>query len=147
MTILYSLLALAGGVLFPVQTAINAQLARSIGGPLAATIVSFWVGLAALTAVYLATTRFSFDFGMLRTLPPYLFIGGLLGATFLGLSVFLMPKIGSGTLMCLVVAGQIVAAMTIDYFGLFGLPARDLSLARIGGAALVAFGVFLVRFC
>ena len=59
---------------------------------------------------------------MLKSIPAYLYVGGLLGATFLGLSVFLTPRIGSGTLMCLAIAGQILTSMTIDYFGWFGLP-------------------------
>lgn len=146
MNLVYSVLALFGGALFPVQTAINAQLARSVGGALVATIVSFLVGLIALVAILLATTRQVPDVGILRPVPPYLYVGGLLGATFLGLSVFLTPRIGSGTLMCLVIAGQILTSMSIDYFGLFGLPVRDLSLVRIAGAAFVAVGVALVRF-
>ena len=146
MTLIYSLLALASGALFPLQTAVNAQLGRSIGGALAATIVSFCVGLVALAAIYLATARFSLDLAVFRSIPLHLYVGGLLGATFLGLSVYLTPKIGSGTLLCLVVAGQVVTSLTIDYFGWFGLPVRDLSPLRIGGAALVALGVVLVRF-
>ena len=145
MVLVYSMLALIGGMLFPVQTALNAQLGRSIGGALPATIVSFVVGLSALTAVYLATPRDPLDAAMLRTIPPILFVGGLLGATFLGLSVFLVPRIGSGTLLCLVVAGQILAALTIDANGLFGLATRELSPVRIVGALLVVCGAVLVR--
>ena len=72
-------------------------------------------------------------------------VGGLLVATFLALSVFLIPRIGSGTLLCLVVAGQILTALAIDAFGLFGLATRELSPPRILGALLVAVGAVLVR--
>lgn len=146
MTLLYSLLALLGGALFPLQTAVNAQLGRSVGGALVATIISFCVGLVALLAILLVTTRQFPDLGMLKSIPAYLYVGGLLGATFLGLSVFLTPRIGSGTMMCLAIAGQILTSMTIDYFGWFGLPVREVSLVRMAGAALVAAGVALVRF-
>ena len=145
MVLVYSMLALLGGMLFPVQTALNAQLGRFIGGALPATIVSFVVGLTALSAVYLATSRVPLDWALVRDIPPVLFVGGLLGATFLGLSVYLIPRIGSGTLLCLVVAGQILTALAIDAFGLFGLATRDLSPARIIGALLVAGGAILVR--
>ena len=146
MTLAYSLLALLSGALFPVQTAVNAQLARPAGGALVATIISFCVGLVALVAILIATTRHFPDAGVLRTIPPRFYVGGLLGATFLGLSVFLTPRLGSGTLMCLVIAGQILTSLTIDYFGLFGLPVHELSLGRVAGAAFVALGVALVRF-
>ena len=145
MILLYSLLALLGGALFPIQTAINAQLGRSVGGALPATIVSFVVGLTALLTIYVVSPRQPLDVAVLRAVPAYAWIGGLLGATFLGLSVFLLPHLGSGTLLCLVVAGQILTATLIDWLGLFGLLARDLSLPRIAGAVLVAIGVVLVR--
>ncbi len=146
MNLVYSLLALLGGALFPLQTALNAQLGRLVGGALVATIISFCVGLMALIAILLATTRHFPDAGILRAVPLYLYVGGLLGATFLGLSVFLTPMIGSGTLMGLVIAGQILISMAIDYFGLFGLPIRELSFVRMAGAGFVAVGVALVRF-
>lgn len=142
----YSLLALLSGALFPLQTAVNAQLGRLIGGALVATIVSFCVGLVALAVILLVTTRAFPDAGVLRSVPIHLYVGGLLGATFLGLSVFLTPRIGSGTLLCLVVAGQILTSMAIDTFGLFGLPVHGLSLPRVAGAALVVGGAVLVRF-
>ncbi len=146
MILVFSVLAFLGGALFPVQTAISAQLGRSIGGALPATIVSFSVGTIALGLIYLVTSRAPLDLAELRRIPPYLFVGGLLGAAFLGLSVFLIPRIGAGALLCLAVAGQIATSMTIDYFGLFGLPVREPSLARLAGAALVVIGVILVRF-
>lgn len=145
MTFIYSVLALIGGALFPLQTAVNAQLARWVGGPLPATIVSFVVGLLGLLLLYAVIARGTFDFSALRSVPPHLLVGGLLGATFLGLSVFLTPKIGSGTMICLVVAGQIVTSMIIDYFGLFGLAPRGISAARACGAILVGIGAVLVR--
>ncbi|HEX4766423.1 MAG TPA: DMT family transporter [Lichenihabitans sp.] len=146
MTLLYSILAFLGGAFFPVQTAINAQLGRFLGGALPATIVSFLVGTIALALLYLVTARSSVDLSELRRIPPYLFVGGLLGAAFLGLSVFLIPRIGAGALLCLAVAGQIATSMIVDYFGLFGLPVREPSLPRLAGAALMVIGVILVRF-
>ena len=146
MTLLYSALAFLGGLLFPVQTAINAQLGRYLGGALPATIVSFLVGTIALGLLYLVTSRVPLDLAELRRIPPHLFVGGLLGAAFLGLSVFLIARIGAGALLCLAVAGQIATSIVLDYFGLFGLPVREPSVARLAGAALVVIGVILVRF-
>ncbi len=146
MTAFYAALAFLSGSLFPIQTAVNAQLGRLIGGALPATIVSFVVGLVALTGIFVATTRGLPDFALLRNVPPQLYIGGLLGACFLGCSVFLVPRIGSGTMVCLVVAGQVLTSMSLDCFGLFGLPVHQPSVPRLLGAALVMIGVFLVRF-
>jgi transporter family-2 protein len=43
-----------------------------------------------------------------------------------------------------VLAGQVLASMTLDQFSLLNLPVHSISLARLGGAALVIAGVFVV---
>ena len=145
MNIFYALLAVLSGSLFPTQTAVNAQLGRLVGGALPATIVSFVVGLLALGGLWLAFSREWAPAATWGAIPPWLFVGGLLGASFLGLSVFLVPRLGSATTLCLVIAGQVVTSILIDRFGLFGLPVRDMSVPRIVGATLVVVGVFIVR--
>lgn len=43
-----------------------------------------------------------------------------------------------------VLAGQVLASMILDQFGLLNLPVHSVSLARLGGGALVITGVFVV---
>jgi transporter family-2 protein len=60
--------------------------------------------------------------------PLYLLLaGGALGAAYLSANVFLAPRIGAGALLCFVVAGQLVGALAIDRFGLFGPALRELT--------------------
>lgn len=146
LTTIYALLAVAAGALFPVQTALNAQLGRSVGGALVATIISFAVGLALLVAVWLVASREWPAGAVMRSLPPFLFIGGTLGAAYLGFSVFLVPRLGSAATLCLAVMGQILMSLVVDRLGLFGLVTRELSPMRLAGAGFVALGVFIVRF-
>ena len=47
----YAALAIGVGALFPIQSAANALLGRDIGGPIAATLVSFASGLILLLAI------------------------------------------------------------------------------------------------
>ena len=51
--IFFLVLALAAGVLLPVQAGLNAQLRSALGSPIAAAFISFLVGTAALAAVAL----------------------------------------------------------------------------------------------
>lgn len=46
--------------------------------------------------------------------------------------------------MAFVLAGQVLASMILDQFGLLNLPVHYISLARLGGAALVIACVFVV---
>ena len=146
-TILFSVLAVLAGMLFPTQTAVNAKLAAAVGGPLLATLISFAAGLAALATILVITTRHYPDWSGLARMPPWLWVaGGFLGATYLSLNVFLVPKIGVGAMMCFAIAGQMVAALTLDTAGLFGLMARELTIGRVAGATMVAVGAMMVRF-
>ncbi|MGD0720678.1 MAG: DMT family transporter [Roseiarcus sp.] len=145
-TILYSALALLAGFLFPFQASVNSQLGRGIGGPVAATLVSFAFGLVVVaTANFIAFRQIPALSDLLRQPPYLLFTGGAIGAVYLGASVFLAPRIGAGALLCLVVAGQLLGALVIDRFGLFGLAVRELTFGRLAGAALVLAGALLVR--
>ena len=112
-----------------------------------ATLISFLAGGVALAAIVLLAPGISFDWSRLKQLPPWLFVaGGMLGATYLGLNVFLVPRIGAGAMLALVVAGQMAAALLIDQFGLFGVVPHALSPARVVGATAVVIGAFVVRF-
>ncbi len=55
------------------------------------------------------------------------------------------PHLGAATLIALVMAGQSLASLLVDHFGWVGFDQHQLSAGRLGGMALVAAGVVLVR--
>lgn len=146
LSLVFSLMALVAGFLFPFQAAVNAQLGRAVGGPIAATMVSFAVGLAALVAVNLLGFRQIPSLAELSRQPLYVLLaGGAIGAIYVSANVYLAPRIGAGALLCLVIAGQLTGALAIDRFGLFGFALRELTLGRIVGVVLVFVGASMVR--
>jgi transporter family-2 protein len=146
LAILFSVLALFAGFLFPFQAGVNSQLGRGIGGPIAATMISFAFGLMVIVAANLIAFRQIPTFSDLMRQPPcLLFAGGTIGAIYLSASVFLAPRIGASALLCLVVAGQLLGAVLIDRFGLFGLAIRELTFGRLVGVFLVLAGALIVR--
>jgi bacterial/archaeal transporter family-2 protein len=143
----YAALAVVAGALLAAQAAINARLGRVVGGPIPATLVSFTVGWVALSILTVATTRDWPSLAALRQTPPWLFVaGGLLGASYLTASVFLVPRIGAGAALCLAITGQVLASVLLDSQGWFGLAVRSLTVWRATGAILVAMGAVMVRF-
>ena len=144
--LLLSGVAVFAGTLFPIQTAVNARLAAGIGGPILSTLISFVAGLTALTIIVVATTHHYPDWQTVRRMPPWIFVlGGLLGATYLCLNVYLVPRIGSGAMMALAIAGQMLSALVLESNGALGLAVRDLTAGRLIGAALVVSGAAMVR--
>jgi transporter family-2 protein len=71
--------------------------------------------------------------------------GGLLGALYIAAAVVLAPRLGAATLTAAIVAGQMIASIALDHFGLVGYPVHPLSWSRVLGAALIMAGVFLIQ--
>jgi bacterial/archaeal transporter family-2 protein len=139
------LLALAAGVLLPVQAGINAQLRSVLGSPLAAALVSFLVGSAGLALITVAL-RVPIAFRVAWASSAWWqWTGGLIGGVYVLSIIILAPKLGAATLMAAVVAGQMLASVVLDQYGLLGFPVHPVSAVRLLGAGLVIAGVMLVQ--
>jgi transporter family-2 protein len=143
--IFFLLLALAAGVLLPVQAGVNAQLRSALGSPIAAAFISFLVGTISLAAATLVF-RVSFPIGRAWGVThPVQWSGGMIGALYVFAAVILAPKLGAGTLVAAVVAGQMITSLVLDHYGLVGFPIHSLTPVRLMGAALVIAGVVLIQ--
>jgi transporter family-2 protein len=139
------LLAFIVGLVLPVQAGINAQLRVALGSPLAAALVSFMVGTLGLLALVVAL-RIPLPVGAAWARSQWWqWTGGLLGALYIGAAVVLAPRLGAATLTATVVAGQMIASLLLDQFGLLGFTAHPITPMRLLGAVLVMIGVGLIR--
>ncbi len=137
--------AVVAGAFLPTQAGINAQLARKLGHPLLAASVSFSLGTLVL---FLYTFVFHISwptFGRAMQAPWYLWIGGLLGVIYLTATIILAPLLGAATMIGLIIAGQMLASITLDHFGLVGFPVHPLSFWRAFGAIFLITGVVLIQ--
>lgn len=142
---LYALHALFVGALFSLQMVANAQLARYVGGSVASTTISFAVGLVTLIVVNAAFFRQFFSISDLAATPPFLLLfGGMVGAAILISNVFLAPRFGAAATLCFFIGGQLLAALAVDQFGLFGFAVRAATPGRVVGVAMVLIGAVLV---
>jgi bacterial/archaeal transporter family-2 protein len=138
-------IAVMAGTLLPTQAGINAQLARNLGNPLLAASVSFGIGAIALI-IYTLVFHISLPtVSKVIQIPWYLWIGGLLGVVYLTTTIILAPLLGAATTIGLVVAGQMLASIALDNFGLVGFPIHPISFWRAIGAILLIAGVALIQ--
>jgi transporter family-2 protein len=144
MWVLFLIFAFLAGLALPIQFSINAQLRTVVGSPLVAATISFIVGAITLFTVSLFKAGFSLNKGI-ASAPWWVWTGGVLGAFYVLATIILIPRIGAGTTVALVLAGQIVASVLIDHFGLINVPINLLSMPRILGAILVIIGVVLIQ--
>lgn len=135
--------AAVAGVFLPLQAAINSQLARHVGGPVRASMISFGVGTIALLAVVALFYRSESQHA--GQAPWWAWVGGLLGAFYVTSTVVVPVRIGAAPFFGILVAAQLVMGVLIDRFGLVGFPERSLSPLRLLGVALLIGGALLVR--
>ena len=143
--VFYLLLALIGGAMIPFQAGINAQLAQIVNGPIRAALISFLVGTAVLLVAAAVVPKPWPSVSKLGNAPWWVWIGGILGAFYVAVSVIVAPRLGAATLVGAVVAGQLAAALLIDQYGFVGFPVQHVSPGRIAGVAFLFVGVLLVR--
>ena len=143
--ILLLLLAVAAGVLLPLQAGINAQLRTALGSPVAAALISFLVGTAGLAVVTLALRAPLPLRSAWEASPWWQWTGGLIGAVYVLASIVLAPRLGAATLVAAVVAGQMLSSVLLDQYGLVGFPVHPISAVRLLGAGLVIVGVLLIQ--
>jgi transporter family-2 protein len=137
-------LGIVAGFGLTVQVGMNAQLRKVLQSANTAALISFVVGtLALITLVLLLRTPVP-DRGTLASVPVWAWFGGLLGAFYVASSTVVAANLGATTLLGLALLGQLSTALVIDHYGWLGLPENPVTLARIGGVALVALGVWLV---
>lgn len=137
-------LALYAGALIPFQAAINGQVRGHLGSPMWAALVSFAVGISALAVVLLVQSAPLP--ANLSAVPAWQWLGGgLLGASYIVLSIVLPPKLGVALTFGLVVAGQLAMSLLLDQLGAFGLAQHGFNGWRLLGAALIVAGVVLIR--
>ena len=134
--------AVAAGLAGSIQVAVSGALGRRVG-VLEAAAFGGIVAAAILVAVALVARN---GIGVVASFrePPWLWIGGLMGAIVVTAITYSPPRIGTFATIGLLVASQLAMGVVIDALGLFGLERIPISWERIVGLTLLAGGAVLV---
>jgi transporter family-2 protein len=139
----FVILAILIGMLMPLQAGLNAELTRYLKHPYLGAFVSLSIGAVAVSLLVIFHGGLS-EIKRLSETPPHLYLGGLLGAIFVGSSLFFIPRMGATAMVAAFITGQLVGSVIIDHYGLMGLTPSPLNLTRILGIILLFAGLFLV---
>jgi transporter family-2 protein len=139
------LLGIAAGVSIVIQQVLNANLRGALDSTAWSGFASYFVGVACMAVLVVVLQDPLPPATLTARVPWWAWSGGLFGAIFIGLAILLVPKLGAATFLALVVAGQMLASVTFDHFGLLGLAQRSFDLPRLIGVVLLIGGVILIR--
>jgi len=138
-------LAIAAGVSIVVQQALNANLRGALHSLAWSGFASYAVGVVCMALLALAFRDPLPSAIVAARIPWWAWGGGLFGAIFIGLGIFLVPQLGAATFLALLVAGQMLASVAFDHFGWLGLAQRPIDAPRLIGVALLVGAVVMIR--
>lgn len=134
--IAYMVLASLNGIIVGTSRIVNGRLSSELG-PLKASLWNHVVGFLFLTATVLVIGGWSPG---VRSSPPLAaYIGGVLGASFVAVNSYVFPRLGAMSAVLLVISGQMLSAVLLDYVNQDAAP----TLVRWLGICLVLVGIYL----
>jgi len=75
----------------------------------------------------------------------WIWTGGIIGAIFVVSTIILAPRLGAAAMVAWIVAGQMIASLVLDHFGLIGYPIHPIGGVRVLGIGMLLGGVILIR--
>jgi bacterial/archaeal transporter family-2 protein len=139
------MLAVAAGLSLVVQQALNANLRAALSSAAWSGFMSYLLGVICMVALAFVLQDPLPSVATMSRIPWFAWTGGMFGAIFIGLAIFLVPQLGAATFFALLIAGQMLGSMAFDHFGVLGVPVHPISAIRIAGAVLLVAGVVLIR--
>ncbi|MGH3655127.1 MAG: DMT family transporter [Micromonosporaceae bacterium] len=131
-------LPLLAGSGIAVQQAVTGQVHTATHSALAATLVNFVTGTTALAVIWLVVRGFQAGPQPLPT-EPWLYVGGPLGAFFIGVAAFVLRWTGVLLFGLATIAGQLVAAVALEL--VVPVPGAELATTTVVGAAVAMLAV------
>ncbi|RDB07153.1 DMT family transporter [Runella aurantiaca] len=145
MNYFFLLLAFLIGVTNTFQSGVNSQLRLATQNPILSSILSFVTGLCVLLVCYLLFNKDAIpSFETFRSISWWKWLGGVFGAFYVLTVILIVKEIGPANLLCLIIAGQLVAGVLIDHFGWVGFAVHPMNIWRIFGIGLIIVGGVLV---
>lgn len=140
----YMIVALVSGMALACQVGFNTGLRVRTSNPIIAALISFLIGTACI-AVLMVIRRPQWPTREhILNGPRWMWLGGVVGAIYVGTSAAFASKLTAAGWLSLVVTGQILASLILDHYGLLGFAKIPLTAPRVLGAMLLLAGVYLV---
>ena len=145
MQIIYIILAILCGAIYPIQGSVNGKLINYVGHPIITAVISFLVGLTSLILIGILGKVPWNQAIAAKNAPWYAWTGGLFGAFYIATVVLVIPRLGMALTFSLIVAGQIALSIIFDHYGLLGNPIREMTLGRLIGVLFLIAGIVFIR--
>jgi transporter family-2 protein len=142
MKITLYLLTVFLGVVLAVHLSMNAKVGSVLNNARVGNAL-FWC-IGAVAAVLVGVSGWSSGaLSPIREVHPLLLTAGALGACLVFAIAWLIPQVGAGSVMIMLLAGQIIGGLVVSHFGWLGSPVQPITLMRLAGTVVMIAGVVL----
>ena len=130
------------GVVLAVHLAMNGKVGSVLQNARVGNALFWCIGaLGALTIGLSGWQSGALD--PLKQVHPALLTAGVLGACLVFAIAWLIPRVGAGSVMITLLAGQVLGGLMMSHFGWLGSPVQPITLTRAVGVVVMVVGVVL----
>ena len=138
------IIAAIAGMAMALQGSFNAILGKIIG-TLETTLVVHLIGIAVVIIALFLFKLGTGNLALIKNAPWYTFLGGVLGVLIIFGVAVSIPRTGVANPPTAIITGQLLTALIIDQYGLFGLDKVPFTFWKgLGLACLAAGGYFML---
>lgn len=135
------------GIFPPLQATFNGQLKLATQSVLASTFLSFFIGAIVLGILILIVAKYTrnpiYKLPM-RTIPLWVYSGGIFGVVIVGSTIIVIHHLGSVLTSLVFILGQFMIAVLFDHFGLLGLAKRPITIQKMVALTIMGIALFIV---
>ena len=142
MKIHFYILTMFLGVVLAVHLAMNGKVGSVLQNARVGNALFWCIGALGALAIGLSGWR-SGALEPLKQVHPVLLTAGVLGACLVFAIAWLIPKVGAGNIMIVLLAGQVIGGLVMSHYGWLGSPVQPITLAKVAGVLVMVGGVLL----
>jgi bacterial/archaeal transporter family-2 protein len=142
MKIHFYLLTMFLGVVLAVHLAMNGKVGSVLQNARVGNALFWCIGALGALAIGLSGWQTG-ALAPLKQVHPVLLTAGILGACLVFAIAWLIPKVGAGNVMIILLAGQVIGGLVMSHYGLLGSPVQPVTLAKVAGVLVMIVGVVL----
>ncbi len=138
-------LVLIGGAGIPIQAAANKRMSEAVQSPALSVTLAFAIGTLVMLALTLSGAMGRGQIGAAMQTPWWAWIGGVLSAFVVVVSLVGVKQDGAGGIIAGTVFGQLACALLLDHFGWLGVKQSPANAYRIAGLIFMCIGALLMQ--
>jgi bacterial/archaeal transporter family-2 protein len=130
------------GVVLAVHLAMNGKVGSVLQNARVGNALFWCIGAVGAMAIGLSGWQTG-ALDPLKQVHPALLTAGILGACLVFAIAWLIPKVGAGSVMITLLAGQVIGGLIMSHYGWLGSPVQPITLTKAVGVLVMIGGVAL----